>query len=503
MSKKNPSWGGRFTKKPSQIAQNFSSSVDVDQALYSQDIQGSIAYAEALMEAKVLSKNECNKIKTGLKKIKKKIEAGNFNWNPALEDVHMNIEAALEKEIGVTAKKLHTGRSRNDQVVTDFKLFLLERSTEIESLLRNLMKNLVVRAEGELETLMPGFTHLQNAQPVSLAHYLLSWYEMIKRDLERVSATKKELKVSPLGSGALSGNRFKLDRQKLAKSLGFDSVTRNSIDAVSDRDFALEVAFNISVMAIHFSRICEELIIWSSSQFNYAQLPEELCTGSSIMPQKKNPAALEHIKAVAGIVNGAFTSASACVKNTSLSDVADGVTAINEPALDACKYAGSVLLLINEVLSAIVVNKDVMKKQAEIGFGTATELSDVIVRETGLSFRMAHNVVGTVVRNTVDKGGIATDIKSSDLDSAALELFGKRLNLSQNLVNEALDPEKNIEQRGLMGGPSSKRMREMIVTRNHTLREDKKKVGAIFRRVERARERLINDTKTFCKIRGA
>ena len=279
MSKKNPSWGGRFTKKPSQIAQNFSSSVDVDQALYSQDIQGSIAYAEALMEAKVLSKNECNKIKTGLKKIKKKIEAGNFNWNPALEDVHMNIEAALEKEIGVTAKKLHTGRSRNDQVVTDFKLFLLERSTEIESLLRNLMKNLVVRAEGELETLMPGFTHLQNAQPVSLAHYLLSWYEMMKRDLERVSATKKELKVSPLGSGALSGNRFKLDRQKLAKSLGFDSVTRNSIDAVSDRDFALEVAFNISVMAIHFSRICEELIIWSSSQFNYAQLPEELCTG--------------------------------------------------------------------------------------------------------------------------------------------------------------------------------------------------------------------------------
>ena len=196
MSKKNPSWGGRFTKKPSQIAQNFSSSVDVDQALYSQDIQGSIAYAEALMEAKVLSKNECNKIKTGLKKIKKKIEAGNFNWNPALEDVHMNIEAALEKEIGVTAKKLHTGRSRNDQVVTDFKLFLLEKSIEIESLLRNLMKNLVARAEGDLETLMPGFTHLQNAQPVSLAHYLLSWYEMMKRDLERVSATKKQLKLS-------------------------------------------------------------------------------------------------------------------------------------------------------------------------------------------------------------------------------------------------------------------------------------------------------------------
>jgi len=318
MSKKNPSWGGRFTKKPSQIAQNFSSSVDVDQALYSQDIQGSIAYAEALMEAKVLSKNECNKIKTGLKKIKKKIEAGNFNWNPALEDVHMNIEAALEKEIGVTAKKLHTGRSRNDQVVTDFKLFLLERSTEIESLLRNLMKNLVVRAEGELETLMPGFTHLQNAQPVSLAHYLLSWYEMMKRDLERVSATKKELKVSPLGSGALSGNRFKLDRQKLAKSLGFDSVTRNSIDAVSDRDFALEVAFNISVMAIHFSRICEELIIWSSSQFNYAQLPEELCTGSSIMPQKKNPDMAELVRGGSAKTVGNLMTLLSLMKNQPL-----------------------------------------------------------------------------------------------------------------------------------------------------------------------------------------
>ena len=345
MSKKNPSWGGRFTKKPSQIAQNFSSSIDVDQVLYSQDIQGSIAYAEALMEAKVLSKNECNKIKTGLKKIKKKIEAGNFNWNPALEDVHMNIEAALEKEIGVTAKKLHTGRSRNDQVVTDFKLFLLERSIEIESLLRNLMKNLVARAEGELETLMPGFTHLQNAQPVSLAHYLLSWYEMMKRDLERISATKKELKVSPLGSGALSGNRFNMDRQKLAKSLGFDSVTRNSIDAVSDRDFALEVAFNISVMAIHFSRICEELIIWSSSQFNYAQLPEELCTGSSIMPQKKNPDMAELVRGGSAKTVGNLMTLLSLMKNQPLAYNRDNQDD-KAPLINSIEYATEALSIM-------------------------------------------------------------------------------------------------------------------------------------------------------------
>lgn len=452
MSKKNPSWGGRFTKKPSQIAQNFSSSVDVDQVLYSQDIQGSIAYAEALMEAKVLSKNECNKIKTGLKKIKKKIEAGNFNWNPALEDVHMNIEAALEKEIGVTAKKLHTGRSRNDQVVTDFKLFLLDRSIEIESLLRDLMKNLVVRAEGELETLMPGFTHLQNAQPVSLAHYLLSWYEMMKRDLERVSATKKELKVSPLGSGALSGNRFKLDRQKLAKSLGFDSVTRNSIDAVSDRDFALEVAFNISVMAIHFSRICEELIIWSSSQFNYAQLPEELCTGSSIMPQKKNPDMAELVRGGSSKTIGNLVTLLSLIKNQPLSYNRDNQED-KGPLFDSIEYALGSLDITTAMIAGAEFNHDSMLTDVYDGHICATDLAEYLVMK-GIPFRDAHAISGKAVQLAETSDLLLSELSLKDL---------KKLNaLIEKDVFKHLDPLKSITSKSSIGGTAPSQVLKQI-----------------------------------------
>ena len=452
MSKKNPSWGGRFSKKPSQIAQNFSSSVDVDQALYSQDIQGSIAYAEALMEAKVLSKNECNKIKTGLKKIKKKIEAGNFNWNPALEDVHMNIEAALEKEIGVTAKKLHTGRSRNDQVVTDFKLFLLERSTEIESLLRNLMKNLVVRAEGELETLMPGFTHLQNAQPVSLAHYLLSWYEMMKRDLERVSATKKELKVSPLGSGALSGNRFKLDRQKLAKSLGFDSVTRNSIDAVSDRDFALEVAFNVSVMAIHFSRICEELIIWSSSQFNYAQLPEELCTGSSIMPQKKNPDMAELVRGGSAKTVGNLMTLLSLMKNQPLAYNRDNQED-KAPLINSIEYATEALGIMIEMIKGVSFNNDQMLADVYDDFLTATDLAEYLVIK-GVPFREAHEITGTAVKYAEDN-----DLLLFEMSLDEFKKISKKI--SQD-VFDYIDPSDSIQAKTSIGGTALQQIKKEI-----------------------------------------
>ena len=296
MVKKNRSWGGRFKQETAKNALAFSNSIEIDKTFYLEDIQGSIAYAEALVKAKVLKSSEFKKIKSGLNQIQKKIDSNKFNWNKSLEDVHMNIEAALEKNIGDVAKKLHTGRSRNDQVVTDLKLYMLKKSEEIKTSLKELMKSLVQKAEPETETLIPGFTHLQIAQPVSLGHHLMAYYEMFKRDLNRFEFSDASLSTLPLGSGALAGNRFKVDRRKIAKSLGFKAITQNSIDAVSDRDFIAEMLFNISLTSIHLSRIAEEFIIWSSSQFNYLQLPEELCAGSSIMPQKKNPDMAELVR---------------------------------------------------------------------------------------------------------------------------------------------------------------------------------------------------------------
>ena len=318
MVKKNRTWGGRFKQETAKNALNFSNSIAVDKTFYLEDIEGSLAYAEALLKAKILTKTEFSKIKSGLNQIKKKIDTNQFKWNEVLEDVHMNIEAALEKSIGDTAKKIHTGRSRNDQVATDIKLYMLKKSAAIKAALIELLKSLVQKAEPEVETLMPGFTHLQIAQPITLAHHLMAYYEMFQRDLSRFQNSETSLSTSPLGSGALAGNRFKLDRKKMARDLGFKEITQNSIDAVSDRDFIAEMLFNISLTAVHLSRISEEFIIWSSTQFNYLELPEELCTGSSIMPQKRNPDMAELVRGGAAQTIGNLMALLSLVKNQPL-----------------------------------------------------------------------------------------------------------------------------------------------------------------------------------------
>ncbi len=276
MTKKNTSWGGRFTQSVSAIASKFSNSIDVDSVLAEKDIIGSIAYAESLQEAGVINKLELNKIKRGLNQIKKEIETGKFKWNPSLEDVHMNIESALEKKIGDSAKKLHTGRSRNDQVVTDLKLFLKDETKAIKKKIKILQKNILNKAQKHYADLMPGFTHLQIAQPVTLGHHLLAYFEMLQRDSIRFENNEKTLNQMPLGVGALAGNRFGINRPKLAKKLGFTDITKNSIDTVSDRDFVTDVSYSCSMLAVHLSRMSEEIILWSSSQFDYVQLPEEL-----------------------------------------------------------------------------------------------------------------------------------------------------------------------------------------------------------------------------------
>ena len=359
MAKKNTSWGGRFKKQTAKKAQEFSTSIDIDNKLYKEDILGSIAYAEALQAAGVLNKGELSKIKSGLKQIKQKIESGKFNWQEALEDVHMNIESSLEKIIGSAARKLHTGRSRNDQVVTDLKLYLLEKSKDIQICLTDLLEIIVLKAESEVETLMPGFTHMQIAQPVTLGHHLMAWYEMLSRDLDRFKGCESRLKISPLGSGALAGNKFKINRRKMAKALGFEEVTNNSIDAVSDRDYVIEMMFNISLMGVHLSRIAEELIIWSSSQFDYVELPEELCTGSSIMPQKKNPDMAELVRGGSSKTIGNLVSLLSLIKNQPLSYNRDNQED-KGPLFDSIEYALGSLDITAAMIAGAEFNRDSM-----------------------------------------------------------------------------------------------------------------------------------------------
>ena len=392
MAKKNTSWGGRFKKHTAKKAQEFSSSIDIDNKLYKEDILGSIAYAEALQNAGVLNKSELSKIKSGLKQIKQKIESGKFNWQEALEDVHMNIESSLEKIIGSAAKKLHTGRSRNDQVVTDLKLYLLGKSKDIQICLTDLLEIIVLKAESEVETLMPGFTHMQIAQPITLGHHLMAWYEMLSRDLDRFKECESRLKISPLGSGALAGNKFKINRKKLAKSLGFTEVTNNSIDAVSDRDYVIEMMFNISLMGVHLSRIAEELIIWSSSQFDYVDLPEELCTGSSIMPQKKNPDMAELVRGGSSKTIGNLVSLLSLIKNQPLSYNRDNQED-KGPLFDSIEYALGSLDITAAMVAGAEFNRDSMLTDVYDGHICATDLAEYLVMK-GIPFRDAHAISG-------------------------------------------------------------------------------------------------------------
>ena len=430
MVKKNTSWGGRFKKQTAEKAQKFSSSISVDKKLYKEDISGSVAYAEALQSAGVINKSELAKIKSGLKQIKQKIESDKFNWQEALEDVHMNIESALEKIIGSAAKKLHTGRSRNDQVVTDLKLHLLEKSKEIKSCITDLLEVLVLKAESEVDTLMPGFTHMQIAQPITLGHHLMAWFEMLSRDLDRFEECEKRLKISPLGSGALAGNKFKINRMKLAKSLGFSEITKNSIDAVSDRDYVIEMLFNISLMGVHLSRISEELIIWSSSQFDYVDLPEELCTGSSIMPQKKNPDMAELVRGGSSKTIGNLVTLLSLIKNQPLSYNRDNQED-KGPLFDSIEYALGSLDITTAMIAGAEFNHDSMLTDVYDGHICATDLAEYLVMK-GIPFRDAHAISGKAVQLAETSDLLLSELSLKDL---------KKLNaLIEKDVFKHLDP---------------------------------------------------------------
>ena len=460
MAKKNTSWGGRFKKQTAKKAQEFSSSIDIDNKLYKEDILGSIAYAEALQAAGVLNKGELSKIKSGLKQIKQKIESGKFNWQETLEDVHMNIESSLEKIIGSAARKLHTGRSRNDQVVTDLKLYLLEKSKDIQICLTDLLKIVVLKAESEVETLMPGFTHMQIAQPVTLGHHLMAWYEMLSRDLDRFKECESRLKISPLGSGALAGNKFKINRRKMAKALGFEEVTNNSIDAVSDRDYVIEMMFNISLMGVHLSRIAEELIIWSSSQFDYVELPEELCTGSSIMPQKKNPDMAELVRGGSSKTIGNLVSLLSLIKNQPLSYNRDNQED-KGPLFDSIEYALGSLDITAAMIAGAEFNRDSMLTDVYDGHICATDLAEYLVMK-GIPFRDAHAISGKAVQLAESKDFLLSELSLKEL---------KKLNaLIEKDVFKHLDPLKSISSKNSIGGTAPSQVSKQITKAKNKLK---------------------------------
>lgn len=445
-------WGGRFSEPTDEFVERFTASVSFDQRLYLADIRGSIAHATMLAKTGILTKDESNKIVQGLEDIREEIEAGNFNWSVSLEDVHMNIEAALTKKIGSVGKKLHTGRSRNDQVATDIRLYLREELDLVTEAIRQVQIGIVNLAEKETDTIMPGFTHLQTAQPVSFAHHLLAWYEMLQRDHERLLDCRKRVNVSPLGSAALAGTSFPIDRNMTAKLLGFDKPSDNSLDAVSDRDFAIEFTAAASILMMHLSRMSEELIIWTSSQFDFIILPDRFCTGSSIMPQKKNPDVPELVRGKTGRVYGHLVGMLTLMKSQPLAYNKDNQED-KEPLFDTLDTIKDCLTAFADMIPAIRAKQENMWDAALKGFSTATDLADYLVRK-GMAFRDAHEVVGKAVAFGIEEGKDLSEMSLEELQAFSSDISDD--------VFTVLTLEGSLNARDHIGGTAPIQVRKAI-----------------------------------------
>ncbi|HEC19559.1 MAG TPA: argininosuccinate lyase, partial [Gammaproteobacteria bacterium] len=381
-------WGGRFTEPTDAFVEAFTASVGFDKRLYAHDIAGSIAHATMLARVGVLTDDERDAIINGLNSIKAEIEAGDFSWSVAREDVHMNIEARLIERIGEVGKKLHTGRSRNDQVATDIRLYLREELQACLAELTRLQAALVDLAEQEADTIMPGFTHLQTAQPVTFGHHLLAWFEMLKRDHGRLTDCARRINLMPLGAAALAGTSYPIDRAYTAQLLGFDAPTENSLDSVSDRDFAIEFVAAASLIMVHLSRFSEEIVLWASAQFDFIELGDSFCTGSSIMPQKKNPDVPELIRGKTGRITGNLLSLLMLMKGQPLAYNKDNQED-KEPLFDTVDNLRASLRVFADMIPALSAKRDNMREAARRGFSTATDLADYLVRQ-GVAFRDAH-----------------------------------------------------------------------------------------------------------------
>jgi len=462
MSSEQKPWGGRFSEATDAFVEAFTASVEFDRRLARHDIQGSIAHAQMLQRIGVLTEKEMQAIVRGLEDIAGDIDRGDFHWSLQLEDVHMNIEARLVDRIGETGKKLHTGRSRNDQVATDLRLYLREAVDLICRDLARLQRALVDLAEREADTIMPGFTHLQTAQPITFGHHLLAWYEMLARDRERLQDCRKRINVMPLGAAALAGSSFPLDRHCTAELLGFDRPAANSLDAVSDRDFAIEFAACASLLMMHLTRIAEELVLWTSSQFAFIELPDKFCTGSSIMPQKKNPDVPELVRGKAGRVFGHLFGLLTLMKSQPLAYNKDNQED-KEPVFDTVDTLRACLRAFADMVPHIRANRDEMRLAASRGYATATDLADYLVRK-GLAFRDAHEVVGKAVRL-----GVETRRDLAALSLGELQHFCE---LIDDDVFAVLTLDGSVSARDHFGGTAPIRVREAVAEARRQLPAD-------------------------------
>ena len=443
---KNPAtstlWGGRFTEGTDAFVQAFTASVNFDQRLFREDIAGSRAHAKMLCKVGVLTEDDKDKILQGLDEIEHEIEQGEFKWSIELEDVHMNIEARLTEKVGEAGKRLHTGRSRNDQVATDIRLHLRSETGYILAELNRLLAGLIELASTNTDTIMPGFTHLQTAQPVTFGHHIMAWFEMLLRDMSRLIDCRQRLNISPLGAAALAGTSFPIDRQLTAKLLGFDAAAENSLDAVSDRDFAIEFCSVAALCMTHLTRISEELVLWASAQFDFIELPDRFCTGSSIMPQKKNPDVPELVRGKVGRVNGNLISLLTLMKSQPLAYNKDNQED-KEPLFDTIDTLNGSLRAFADMMPAIKPKLDNMREAAQRGFSTATDLADYLVRQ-GLAFRDAHDVVGRAVRL-----GVETKRDLSEMSLEELQTFSATI---QSDVFDVLTLEGSVAARNHFGG---------------------------------------------------
>lgn len=445
-------WGGRFEKNTDLLVEDFHSSISFDQRLYKHDIKGSIAHARMLGEAGILTPEEAHKIIEELGAILADIEDGKIRFEVDAEDIHMNIEKLLTSRIGETGKKLHTGRSRNDQVALDLRLFLREEIDKTKDLLTVLLETLLDLSEKHLESWMPGYTHLQKAQPVTLGHHLAAYVQMFLRDLGRLKDTRKRLNVSPLGSGALAGTTFALNREKIAEELGFDGITLNSLDGVSDRDFALEFLSASAILMMHLSRLCEELIIWSSGEFSFIEFDDSFATGSSIMPQKKNPDVAELIRGKTGRVYGNLVALLTVMKGLPLAYNKD-MQEDKESVFDTVDTIQKCLLIIGPMLATMKINLDVMAEEARKGFTNATDVADYLVKK-GLPFREAHAVVGRLV--------LECSRKNCNLEDLSVEELKKISPLFEEDLYKSISLENCIRTRNIAGGPSPDAVRAAL-----------------------------------------
>jgi argininosuccinate lyase len=410
-------WGGRFRQKTAALVEEYTQSVSYDRLMYRQDIAGSKAHARMLARQGVISQDDADKIVSGLAQIQDEIESGNFVWRREMEDVHMNIESRLSELVGDAGKRLHTGRSRNDQVALDFRLYVSDAIREWQEQIRAVIAELVKQAEQHVDTLLPGCTHMQPAQPVSLGHHLLAYAWMLRRDYDRIADCDKRTRVCPLGAAALAGTTYPLDPASVAEELGMFGTFRNSMDAVSDRDFALESMFCGSLIMAHLSRFCEELIIWANPNFGYIYLPDAYATGSSIMPQKKNPDVAEIMRGKVGRVYGALTTLLTTVKGLPMTYNRD-LQEDKEPFMDADKTVSNSLALMAGMLSELRFNTQRMAMVMRSGFLNATELADYLVGK-GVPFREAHHITGAAVALAEDKGKALEDLSLDEFRSVS------------------------------------------------------------------------------------